>query len=154
MSRAFHHIGDYRARSRQLSGTASVKHRIAQRIAAYRHGVEHIVDTGKGIFFFQKVRRNGYLIAILRLPADRQKLDCRIQLLCIGKICRIDSGDALRMDFVEINGLSRYEGGQNRNFAARIVAFHVCFRIALRIAQCLRLTKGFFKQHALLFHLC
>ena len=73
MSRAFHHIGDYRARSRQLSGTASVKHRIAQRIAAYRHGVEHIVDTGKGIFFFQKVRRDGYLIAILRLPADRQK---------------------------------------------------------------------------------
>ena len=44
MLRHIHDIRYNRARRRELAGAASVKHGIAEHIAVYKDGIEHIVD--------------------------------------------------------------------------------------------------------------
>ena len=51
-------IGDNGRSGRQVAGTASVEHDIADRISADKDGVEDIVDAGQRIFVQNDVRRN------------------------------------------------------------------------------------------------
>ena len=154
MSCAVHHIGNHRARRRQLSRPAAIIHGISQHIPVHIHGIKNIVHTVKRMLPGDQKRRNHCEKSLLRIPAQCQKFYRLVHLFRIFKISRGNPGNSLRIDILIVHVFSRHEGRENRNLPAGVVPLHVSLRISLRVAFILRLLQYLVKIDAFLVHLC
>ena len=115
--------------------------------------VEHPVYHIKGMRLANHKRRHHSVIFSVFLSAEGKELDGLSAGMSVRKIRRGDFRDSLRVNILIFHGLSAHKGGQNRNFAAGVVSFHIRFRVPLRIALFLGFLQHFFITGAVFFHL-
>ena len=153
MSRTVDDIRYDRTGGGKLTGAPSVIHGISQHIAGDKYGIEHTVYHGKRMLFGKQERCYHNLRSIvINGAASAQQLDGMIRGIGIFEIRRGDLRDALGGNLLGIHIFAEHQGRQDRNLTAGIVAFHIRFRITLRISLVLCFLQHGGKISALFFH--
>ena len=134
---AVYDIGYNGTCGRKLSCSASVEHGITQYISVDEDGVEDTVYAVQRVFRVNHHRAYHGVILITHLAACCEQFDCgshrgRIFDILCGDLC-----DSLGVNLFVIDFFSIGKRRKNRNFTAGIVAFYVCFRVALCVAKAL-----------------
>ena len=145
MSCCIHHITGNSTGSRQFTCSASIEHGRSQHITFHTYCIKYIIYHVERILFTNKSRSYHDTVSIPLLLADSQQFDSTACFFCIYKIFSRHFGNTLCINIFKIHLITTGKRSQDRNLSARIPAFHVCFRVKLRIALCL----GFF-QHIII----
>ena len=149
---AVDHVGDDGAGRGKLSRAASIVHGITQGVAADKDGVKHIVHAVKRIFLPDQERGHHGVIFPIHLSDAGKQLDELVHFMRVKEVLAGDFRDSFRVDLFVTGGFSCHEGGENGNLAAGVIALHIRFGIAFRVALLLCFLQAGLKVTAFFRH--
>ena len=146
-------IGYNRACCRQLTCSCSIIHCIPQCIAMYQNTVKYIIYKIKRVLVIDHARCYHGKIFAVHFFAHGKQLDRIACFFCICKIICSNLCNTLCINILKIYIFTIDQRRKNGDLTTCIITFHICFRIALRIAFVLCFLQHCIKIRTFLFHL-